>query len=66
MLPVEQRSHSFIVKIWLEEEATEAGPPLWRGHVTHVASGVRRHIQSLGELVAILDPYLSDWEEIQE
>jgi hypothetical protein len=54
------------VKIWLEEEATEAAPPLWRGHVTHVATGARRYIQSLGELVAILDPYLKDWEEIEE
>ena len=51
-------THSFIVKIWLEETAEEAGQALWRGHVTHVPSGERRYLQDLNEIVAFIVPYL--------
>jgi hypothetical protein len=27
-------THSFIIKIWLEERADESGRALWRGHIT--------------------------------
>jgi hypothetical protein len=61
MVPAESSSHSFIVKIWLEEEATEADPPFWRGHVTHVASGTRCHVQDAGGLIEFLNRYLNQW-----
>lgn len=62
MLFVEERSHTFIVKIWLEEEATEAKPPLWRGHVTHVADGEKAYLQNTRHLVAFINRYLEQWE----
>ena len=55
---LEPNTHSFIVKVWLEETAEEAGRTTWRGHVTHVPSGERRYVQNLDDIVAFIAPYL--------
>jgi hypothetical protein len=49
---------SFIIKIWLEETAEEAGRAVWRGHITHVPSGERRSLKNLQEILAFMAPYL--------
>lgn len=49
---------SFIVKIWREGTAEEAGQVVWRGHITHVPGGKRRYLKDLAELVAFIKPYL--------
>jgi hypothetical protein len=54
----EANTHPFIVKIWIEESAEEAGEATWRGHITHVPSGSRRYISSLGDISAFIVPYL--------
>jgi hypothetical protein len=56
----ETTTHPFIIKIWLEETAEEAGQAVWRGHVTHVPSGERRYIKNLDEIRAFIAPYLED------
>ncbi len=61
--PDEDQSHSFIVKVWLEEAAGDNGPPLWRGHVTHVVDGQRRYFQDPAGLLAFLGQYLAGWEQ---
>ena len=53
-------SHSFIIKIWLEETAQESGKVRWRGHITHVISGKRRYFQSLSDIDDFINPYLED------
>ncbi len=55
---VEFNTHSFIVKIWLEEPAEDNRKGMWRGHITHVPGGERRYLESLGEIVAFMVPYL--------
>ncbi len=50
--------HSFIVKVWLEETAEEAGRAVWRGHVTHVPSGERRYVRRVDDIAAFILPYL--------
>lgn len=55
---IEFNTHSFIVKIWLEETAEETGQATWRGHITHVPSGERRYVQDLDEITAFIAPYL--------
>ena len=50
--------HSFVVRIWLEEEASETQGAVWRGHITHIPSGERRYIQQLGDLHVFITPYL--------
>ncbi len=51
-------SHSFIVKIWLEESLEEAEDAVWRGHITHVPSQERRYLQTLDDLIDTIGPYL--------
>jgi hypothetical protein len=50
----ESNTHSFIVKIWLEDN----DPVTWRGHITHVQSGRRCHFENLSTLVDFVTPYL--------
>jgi hypothetical protein len=54
----ESNTHSFIVKIWLEETVEEDGRATWRGHITHVISDKRRHLKELDEITAFIRPYL--------
>jgi hypothetical protein len=51
-------SHSFIVKVWLEESLEEAGEAIWRGHVTHVPSQERRYLHTLDDIVDFIGPFL--------
>jgi hypothetical protein len=55
---IDPGSHSFIVKVWLEEAATETAPATWRGHITHVPDGKRRFLQDLSEIAPFIVPYL--------
>lgn len=55
---IEFNTHSFIVKIWLEEPADDNRQGKWRGHITHVPGGERRYLKSLSEIVAFIVPYL--------
>ncbi len=55
----EMTSLSFVVTIWLEETAEEAGQATWRGHVTHVPSGDRGYLARLDDIVTFIRPYLA-------
>ncbi|MBI4671156.1 MAG: hypothetical protein HY741_05755 [Chloroflexi bacterium] len=54
----ESVSHSFVVKVWIEENPPEARHVLWRGHITHVTSRERRYFQNLDEVARFIAPYL--------
>lgn len=56
----ESNTHSFIVKVWLEETIEEAGQARWRGHITHVQSGQRRYMENLDEVGAFIAPFLEN------
>lgn len=60
MEPTEPDTHSFIIKIWLEEKAEETGRVLWRGHITHVSSGTRRYMQDLKVIPQFVGQYLEE------
>ena len=53
-------SVSFIVRLWLEETAVDAGQAVWRGHVTHIPSGHRQHFSALEQLSEIIRQRLVD------
>ena len=61
MVPIESNTHSFIIKIWLEEEPDRERQGQWRGHITHVSSGERRYLQGLDDILAQIAPYLEEW-----
>jgi len=54
----ESNAQSFIVKVWIEERAEDAGRGVWRGHITHVPSYGRRYLKNLGEIEDFIAPYL--------
>jgi len=55
---MELYTHSFIIKIWLEETVEESGKVMWRGHITHVPSGIRRYLKNLDDITDFVAPYL--------
>lgn len=55
---LESRTHSFTIRLWLEEVAESDGRPIWRGHITDVSSGERRYVQDLDDIAAFIWPYL--------
>jgi hypothetical protein len=46
--------HSFIVRVWLEEDAEGNRPAVWRGHVTHAVSRKRVYISDLREILPVI------------
>ena len=56
----EVNTHSFVIKIWLEETVEETGQAVWRGHITHVPSGKRRYVENLDDVSTFIKPYLEE------
>lgn len=54
----EPEIHSFVIKLWIEESPEAGASAAWRGHVTHVPSGERRHLKELADILDFIDPYL--------
>lgn len=48
-------AHAFVLRVWREDGARRPG---WRGQITHVASGTRRHVLRLGEIGLFVGGYL--------
>ena len=55
---LESKTHSFIIRIWLEETAQEAGQAVWRGHITHVPGSERRYLKDLDSIPVFIAPWL--------
>lgn len=53
----EMFTHSFIIKVWLEEISEDVGTAVWRGQITHVLSGKQRYVKSLQEVMSFMDAY---------
>ena len=60
MEQTETHTHSFIIKIWLEETLAEDGRAIWRGHITHIPGGERRYLKQFSDIVAFIVPYLNE------
>ena len=54
----EEQTHSFVIRLWLEEMDKEADRGIWRGHITHVTSGECRYLKDLNSITAFIAPYL--------
>ena len=55
----ELERHSFVIKIWFEEEAdSKSGQAKWRGHITHVASQKKRYVENLAAISEFINEYL--------
>jgi predicted GIY-YIG superfamily endonuclease len=54
----ESSIQSFIIKVWIEENAEEGGQVKWRGRITHVPSRQDRYLKNLGAVETFIAPYL--------
>jgi hypothetical protein len=54
----ETPTHSYIVRVWIEETALETGRTVWRGHITHVPGGERGHFRELDGIAEFVAPWL--------
>ena len=54
---IEPDTHSFVIKLWLDDRDEVTGQVTWRGHITHVSSSQRQYFDNLSDLIAFLLPY---------
>ncbi len=57
--------HSFIVHVWLEKRATNVEGELWRGHITHAATGRRHYVRSVSEVATVIHMFLEESEQTE-
>jgi hypothetical protein len=55
MQPIEERTFSFVVRIWWERRDIAGARPAWRGAVDDVQTGTRRYFQSPRALCRYLE-----------
>ncbi len=54
----ESTLHSFIIKLWLDDQDGKKGRRLWRGYVTHVPSGAQRYLKRLSDIDEFIKEYV--------
>lgn len=54
MSTLDERSHTYVVRIWEERRDVADAVPTWRGRVDDVRTGVRRYFTTLDDLVEYL------------
>lgn len=55
---IEPQIHSFVVKIWLEQQLEKTDALTWHGYIIHVASNERLYIRNLQSIVTFIRGYL--------
>ena len=58
---LEISSHTFVVRVWLEEISRSGRTSRWRGRVTHALSGNTAHFENFEALRSFILPYLQNW-----
>lgn len=54
----EQETHSFIIKLWLDQEG-DAESRGWHGQITHVPGGERQSLKSLEDILKFIAPFVT-------
>lgn len=54
----ETSRHSFVIHIWLEEQAEANRSPKWRGDITHIFGNQRCYFEDLDDIRRFIEPYL--------
>src|SRR5262249_27165963 len=49
---------SFLLRLWIEEDASDGRPLRWRGHITNVLDGRRRSVQSFDQVERFIAEYI--------
>jgi hypothetical protein len=54
----EPQTHSFIVKLWIEDKEDGTGRSSWRGYITHVPGNERQYLKHLLDITDFVAMYL--------
>ena len=54
----EEKTHTFIVRLWCEPREAEGATPEWRGSVEIVPTGERQFVQDLAQITEIIETSL--------
>ena len=54
----ESTSHTFVIRIWSEDQAEGLEQSKWHGRITHMPSGVNNQFGTLNEISEFISPYL--------
>lgn len=60
MASIDSNTHSFIIKVWLEEVNELTSQIIWRGHITHVQDGKRRYVDDFEGMKHFIKIYIND------
>jgi hypothetical protein len=52
-------AYTFVLRLWIEEDATDGRPLRWRGHITNVLDGRRRSVQSFHQVNRFIAEYIT-------
>jgi hypothetical protein len=55
---IQPKTHSFIVKVWVNDAGQAKGQIVWQGRIPHVPSGHVRHFVNVDEIAGFVLPYL--------
>jgi hypothetical protein len=66
MSSLDERSFTFVVRIWEERRDLPDALPTWRGRVDEVRTGVRRYFSTLEDLVSYLSSLSGMDESVQD
>jgi len=58
MRALKEKTHTFILRVWLEPREIDGAADEWRGLVRHVGSGRQRYLNNLNQIIAFIIPYL--------
>ena len=53
-----ERTHVFVIRLWIEPREIPGLTPEWRAMIEHVLTGQRRYVRSLEEIQTYLAAYL--------
>ena len=52
--------HSFIIRLWKEEDGTATRREVWRGHMTSIPGNQRYYFTSVEEIPSLIASHLDD------
>lgn len=58
-MPIEKRSHTFVIRVWSERTESTLGSVEWRGVIEHVPSRRRQYLLELNTITLFISPYIN-------
>lgn len=55
----DEKTETFIIRIWVEPREFAEAPLVWTGELEHVTSHKRYYFRNLNKLLALLRPHLA-------